>query len=46
VPEGLYPPICQDAVLLARADDNPAATAWLDYLKGDAARAVIASFGY
>ena len=46
VPERLYPPIRQDAVVLARAKDNPAATAWLDYLKGDAARAVIASFGY
>jgi molybdate transport system substrate-binding protein len=46
VPERLYPPIRQDAVVLARAEDNPAATAWLDYLKGDAARAVIVSFGY
>jgi molybdate transport system substrate-binding protein len=46
VPEILYPPIRQDAVLLARGKDTPAATAWLAYLRGDAARAVIGSFGY
>lgn len=46
VPESLYPPIRQDAVLLDKGKGNPAAIAWLDYLKGDAARAVIASFGY
>ncbi len=46
VPEGLYPPIRQDAVLLGKGKDNPAAIAWLDYLKGEQARAVIRSFGY
>jgi molybdate transport system substrate-binding protein len=46
VPEGLYPPIRQDAVLLDKGKDNPAAIAWLDYLKGEQARAVIQSFGY
>jgi len=46
VPTDLYPPIRQDAVLLDRGKANPAAHAWLAYLKGEQARAVIASFGY
>ncbi len=46
VPENLYAPIRQDAVLLARAADNPAARALVEYLKGAPARAIIASFGY
>jgi molybdate transport system substrate-binding protein len=41
-----HPPIYQDAALLAKGRDNPAATALLAYLKGDKARAVIRSFGY
>ncbi len=46
VPEKLYTPIRQDAVLLSKGKDNPAAQALLDYLKGDAARAVIQKYGY
>lgn len=46
VPENLYAPIRQDAVLLTHGRDNPAARAWLDYLAGDTARAIIQSFGY
>lgn len=46
VPEGLYPPIRQDAVLLDKGKGKVAAQAWLDYLRGDKARAVIQSFGY
>ena len=46
VPQHLYTPIRQDAVLLSRATNNPAARAFFDYLKTDAARARIASFGY
>lgn len=46
VPERLYDPIRQDAVLLARAADNTAARAFLDYLRGAAARAVIRDYGY
>lgn len=46
VPANLYQPIRQDAVLLARGKDKPAAGALLAYLKGDKARAVIKSFGY
>ncbi len=46
VPEKLYEPIRQDAVLLKKGETNPAAVALLKYLKGDAARAVITSYGY
>ena len=46
VPADLYPPIRQDAVILARGRDNPAATALMQYLRSDKARSVIRSFGY
>lgn len=46
VPAELHGPIRQDAVLLARGKDNAAATALMAYLKSDAAKAVIRSFGY
>jgi molybdate transport system substrate-binding protein len=46
VPANLYEPIRQDALLLAKGKDKPAATALLAYLKGDKARAVIKAFGY
>ncbi|NJD24148.1 MAG: molybdate ABC transporter substrate-binding protein [Betaproteobacteria bacterium] len=46
VPAELHDPIRQDAVLLARARDKPAARAFLDFLRGEAARSVIRSFGY
>ena len=46
VPANLYAPIRQDAVLLERAQGNPAARVFLDYLGSPQARAVIESFGY
>ncbi len=46
VPNNLHQPIRQDAVLLAKGKDNPAARAWMEYLKGAKAQAVIKSFGY
>ena len=46
VPENLYPPLKQDAILVTRARANPAAQALLDYLKSPPARAVIAELGY
>lgn len=46
VPQDLYDPIRQDAVLLDAGKNNPAAAALLDYLKTPAAREVIESFGY
>jgi molybdate transport system substrate-binding protein len=46
VPQALFKPIRQDAVLLKAGEDNAAAIAFLDYLKGDKAKNIIASFGY
>ena len=46
IPAHLYEPIRQDAVLLSRAKDNPAATALMSFLRSERARAVIRSFGY
>ena len=45
-PADLYDPIAQDAVLLTRAGDNPAATAFIAYLQTDAARDIIEQHGY
>ncbi len=46
VPQNLYSPIRQDAVLLKTGADNEASKAFLDFLKGPDARAVIERFGY
>ena len=46
VPGNLYDPIRQDAVILSKGKDKPAATALLNYMKGQKARDVIKSFGY
>ena len=46
VPARLHQPIKQDAVILDKGRGKPAAVAWLKYLKGDKAKAVIRSFGY
>jgi len=46
VPQELYPPLKQDAILVTRARANPAAQAFLDYLKTPASREVIRSLGY
>ncbi len=46
VPADLHTPIRQDAVLLNAARGNAAASALLQYLKSDQARALIRSFGY
>jgi molybdate transport system substrate-binding protein len=47
VPEKLYSPIRQDAVLLNKGKDNKAATAFLDFLKNNkAAKEIILSYGY
>ncbi|MEO1789652.1 MAG: molybdate ABC transporter substrate-binding protein [Pseudomonadota bacterium] len=43
---GLHAPVRQDAVLLARGDDNPAARAFFDWLGGPEARAIIETSGY
>lgn len=46
VPEELFSPLRQDAALLKAGTDNPAAVAFLEYLAGAEARAMIVSFGY
>jgi molybdate transport system substrate-binding protein len=46
VPSSLYDPIRQDAVLLAKGRNKPAAAALVDFLKTDKARAIIKSYGY
>jgi molybdate transport system substrate-binding protein len=46
VPETLHAPIRQDAVLLNKGADNPAATALLQFLKSPEARAIIEKYGY
>lgn len=46
VPSGLFDPIRQDAVLLKTGEANPAATAYVDFLKSDAAIGVIEAAGY
>ncbi|MBT00363.1 MAG: molybdate ABC transporter substrate-binding protein [Oceanospirillaceae bacterium] len=46
IPQSLYSPIRQQAVLLSASADNEAATAWMDYLKGDSAREIIQRYGY
>jgi molybdate transport system substrate-binding protein len=46
VPADYYAPIEQAAVLLKRGEHNPAAIAYLQFLKSDTARAVIEGYGY
>ena len=46
VPPDLYDPIYQDLVLLKRGQDNPAALAVVDFIRGPAGRKIIASYGY
>lgn len=46
VPQDLYAPIRQDAVLLKHGADNPAATAFIDFLKSPQATAIIQKYGY
>lgn len=46
VPMAYYKPIAQAAVLLKKGETNPAAVAFLDFLKSAAARKVIEGFGY
>lgn len=46
VPQKLYTPILQDAVLLKKGASNEAATAFMTFLKGPEARAIIEKYGY
>lgn len=46
VPAELHSPIKQDALILKQGEHNPAAAAFIDYLKGGKAAAIIQSYGY
>jgi molybdate transport system substrate-binding protein len=46
VPQELYAPIRQDAVLLKKGEQDEASIAFLAFLKGPEARAIIEKFGY
>ena len=46
IPAELYAPLRQDAVRLARAADNAAARAFIEWVRGDLAAEVIVGFGY
>jgi molybdate transport system substrate-binding protein len=46
IPEGYYEPIAQQAVLLKTGESKEVAKAFLDYLRGPQARAVIIGYGY
>ena len=46
VPDTLYSPIRQDAVLLKRGADDEASKAFLAFLKGPESKAIIERFGY
>jgi molybdate transport system substrate-binding protein len=46
VPEELHAPLAQDAVLLTRGADKPAALGFLAFLRSEEARAVIEAAGY
>lgn len=46
VPAELHTPINQDAVLLKKGEQSAAAKAFLDFLKGPAAAAIIEKYGY
>jgi molybdate transport system substrate-binding protein len=46
VPGTMYSPIRQDAVVLTKGANKPAVAAFMGYLKGDKAKAVIRSYGY
>jgi molybdate transport system substrate-binding protein len=46
VPQNLYTPIRQDAVLLKKGENDEASKAFLEFLRGPEAHAIIEKFGY
>jgi len=46
VPPGYYAPIRQDAILLTRGEQNPAALAFIHFLRNTEAREIIRNAGY
>ena len=46
IPENLYTPLRQEAVLLKKGEDNPAASALMQFLKSPEAKAIVSKYGY
>ncbi|MFD2675771.1 molybdate ABC transporter substrate-binding protein [Camelimonas lactis] len=46
IPQNIYTPVRQDAVLITTGVDNEAATAFMDFLKGPGARGILEKYGY
>ena len=46
IPDSLHDPIKQDALILKKGENNPAAKALVEYLKGPKAADIIKSYGY
>lgn len=46
IPQGYYQPIAQQAVLLKKGEENPAARAFLEFLKSPESYKVITGYGY
>lgn len=46
VPQALHDPIRQDAIVLAAGRDNPAARAFMAFLRGNPAREILRAYGY
>lgn len=46
VPAEYYSPLTQDAILLKKGENNPAASALLTFLQGDQAKTIIQQYGY
>lgn len=46
VPQEMFKPIEQDAILLKAGEENAAAKAFIEYLKGEKAKSIAQSFGY
>jgi molybdate transport system substrate-binding protein len=45
-PQDMYSPLNQGAVILKRAENNPVAQAFMDYLRSDEGRKIIEKYGY
>ena len=46
IPENLYTPLRQEAVLLKKGEENPAASALVQFLKSPEAKAIISKYDY
>jgi molybdate transport system substrate-binding protein len=46
VPQSLHEPIKQDAILLVKGQNNPAAKAFMDFMRSPQARVIIERYGY